>query len=209
MSKPIIIYVPGLLSTGYLHSLSLKARMFFLRRGYEFRVVHASPAGSIEERSEPIKQLIKQAYFDRESSKIIHIVSHSMACLSSRYYLSQHYNCFVKTCTMISGPHHGSIFADKYVKDPILKPDDNDFEQAYKQLTSIYLEHWNQLYPDNPQVKYFSLGFTNDVMVTPESARWGTYLGTGDCSHLMQTSPWFGGQFSKTFQIVLDNLDSL
>lgn len=34
-------------------------------------------------------------------------------------------------------------------------------------------------------------------------------MSTGHCSHLMQTSPWFGGQFSKTFQIVLNNLDSL
>lgn len=205
MSKPIIIYVPGLLSTGYLHSLSLKARMFFLRRGYEFRVVHAKPAGSIEERAEYIKKTLREISIDTD----VHLVSHSMGTLSCRFHLSKVINTRVKTCTMISGPHHGSIFADKYVKDPVLKPDDNDFEQAYKQLTSAHMNEWNKTCPDNPNVKYFSMGFENDVMVTPQSASWGKYIHTGNCSHLMQTSPWFGGQFSKTFQIVIDNLDSL
>lgn len=203
MSKPIIIYVPGLLSTGYLHSLSLKARMFFLRRGYEFRVVHAKPAGSIEERAEPIIKTLQ------EIGRAVHLVSHSMGCLSSRYVASkQPFHTFIKTCTMISGPHRGSIFADKYAKE-LPREDDNALERAYKQLTSNYMENWNKLYQDNPQVKYYSLGFTNDSMVTPESALWGTSLGVGDCPHLKQMSPYFGGQFFKNMKIVIDNLDSL
>lgn len=202
MSKGIIIYAPGLLSTGYLHSLSLKARMFFLRRGYEFRVVHAKIAGSIEERSLAILEHFK------DDSTAKHLVGHSLGGLSSRYFAFKH-NYNLKTVTTISTPHRGSIFADKYVKDPVLKADDTDFEQAYKQLTSSHMREWNKTCPDNPNVKYFSMGFDSDIMVTPESAQWGTYLGTGNCSHLMQTSPWFGGQFSKTFQIVLNNLDSL
>lgn len=205
MNKGIILYVPGLLSIGYLHSLSIKARMFFLRRGYEFRVVHAKPAGSIEERAE----YIKKSLWELDENKDVHLVSHSMGTLSSRYHLSKVLNTRIKTCTMISGPHHGSIFADKYVKDPVLKPDDNDFEQAYKQLTSANMEIWNKTCPDNPNVKYYSMGFTNDIMVTPESSRWGKYLGTGNCSHLMQTSPWFGGQFTRTMGVVLDNLESI
>lgn len=204
MAKPVIIYASGLLSTGYLHSLSIKARMFFLRRGYEFRVVHAKPAGSIEERARELYALIAI-----NKPKRIHLVSHSMGGLSARYVACNLNRNDIVSVTTISTPHHGSIFADKYVKDPVLKPDDNDFEQAYKQLTSAHMSEWNKTCPDNPNVKYFSMGFEGDDMVTPSSALWGKSLGVGHCSHLMQTSPWFGGQFSKTFQIVLNNLDSL
>lgn len=204
MSKGIVVYAPGLLSTGYLHSISLKARMFFLRRGYEFRVVHAKIAGSIEERAEPIKVLLDDLF--NKDIKNIHLVCHSMAGLSARLVVDE---INVDTLTTMSTPHRGSSFADKHVKDPVLRPDDNDFEQAYKQLTSSHMAEWNKTCPDNHYVKYFSMGFTNDIMVTPESARWGTYLGTGDCSHLKQVSPYFGGQFVRTMTKVLDNLDSI
>lgn len=204
MNKGTIIYVPGLLATGYLHSLSLKARMFFLRRGYEFRVVHAKPAGSIEERAAPIYSLCCEAF---AKDKSVHLVGHSLGGISARYVAA--HSITVKTLTTISGPHHGSIFADSHVKEPILNPNDNDFEQAYKQLTSEHMETWNKTCPDNPNVKYYSLGFTNDSMVTPESALWGTSLGVGDCPHLKQMSPYFGGQFFKNMKIVIDNLDSL
>lgn len=202
MNKPIIIFAPGLLSTGYIQSLSLKARMFFLRRGYEFRVVHAKLGGSIEERSLAILEYFK------DDSMVKHLVGHSLGGLSSRYFASKH-NYNLKTLTTISTPHHGSIFADKHVKDPVLRPDDSDFEQAYKQLTSSHMSEWNKTCPDNPNVKYFSMGFTSDIMVTPSSATWGTYLGTGECSHLQQVSPYFGGQFVRTMTKVLDNLDSI
>lgn len=199
--KKVVVYVPGLLSVGWLHSLSLKANMFFLRRGYDFRVVHSKPMATIRERGINILEAVKSI----SDLSNVHIVSHSAGGLGARY--AAFYRPF-NTVTTISTPHHGSIFADKYSKEPP-RDDDNDFEKAYKQLTSDYMKQFNKLYPDNPQVKYYSMGFTGDTMVTPESARWGTYLGTGNCSHLMQTSPWFGGQFSKTFQIVLNNLDSL
>lgn len=207
MNKGIIIYVPGLLATGYLHSLSLKARMFFLRRGYEFRVVHAKPSSSISERTYLIVNMLSELDL---STQRVHLVGHSMGGLSCRkaaWFLNN--GRYVDTVTTISTPHRGSIFADAHVKFPTVTPADSEFEKVYKQLTSGNMSEFNRQCLDNSKVRYFSMGFFGDKMVTPSSAEWGDSLGNGHCSHLKQMSPYFGGQFSKTFQIVIDNLESL
>lgn len=199
MKKGTIIFAPGLLDTGWKFSLSCKVKNFFLNSPFDLKIVHAKFAGSIEERAEYIAKIILNSDLQN-----IHLVGHSIGGLSCRFVAN---NFTVASVTTISSPHHGSIFADKYVKHTSPNPSDNDFEQSFKQLTSVNMSEWNKTCPDNPKVKYFSMGFTKDIMVTPESAAWGNYIYTGECSHMRQMSPFFGGQFSQTMKIVLDNLN--
>ena len=177
--------------------------MFFMRSNYDFKVVHPELMSSAGEGANAILDIILSNKLEN-----VHLVGHSAGGLAARWVASFTEEKPIATITTISTPHHGSVFADKYSTEHP-SPDDTKWEKSYKQLTSQAMKEFNIFVPDNPNVKYFSMGFTNDIMVTPESAHWGTYLGSGNCSHLMQTSPWFGGQFQSTFKVVLDNLDSL
>eukprot|EP01119_Soliformovum_irregulare_P019046 TRINITY_DN5960_c0_g1_i2.p2 TRINITY_DN5960_c0_g1~~TRINITY_DN5960_c0_g1_i2.p2 ORF type:complete len:161 (-),score=35.55 TRINITY_DN5960_c0_g1_i2:92-574(-) len=122
-------------------------------------------------------------------------------------------NEHVYSLTTLSTPHRGSPNADyaveRYLKElhleSILKhlhiPTD-----AFHQCTTSYMADFNEKVLDSPDVLYFSYGGdasesrnlpplramykrvleaegTNDAMVSVESARWGTYLGTFQENH--------------------------
>jgi len=111
---------------------------------------------------------------------------------------------------------------------------------ALGNLTTHYMRHvFNPEVRDDPRVRYFSMGFVvpkpvathvlapwvwlsywiheaagepeNDGMVTVDSARWGTYLGTYMSDHIAETSQLpcrTGVSFESVFGKVIENLES-
>ena len=201
MSKPTILFVPGLATTGMFHAASLRMKFFFWRRGYDFKVVTHGMGDTHEEVSREITNMKFKA------TKPIHLVGHSQGGLACRYNAHiDRLTTQIQTLTTISCPHRGSPVADKYVdqSEPLPK-DASSWARSVRQLTSKSMTEFNDNTPDNPNVRYYSIGFTGDSMVQVESAKWGTYLGTLKGSHLQQTSP-FGNLWKQTFEVVAGNL---
>ncbi|KAL6079688.1 lipase 2 [Balamuthia mandrillaris] len=123
---------------------------------------------------------------------------------------------FVSSVTTIGTPHHGSTCADwflRYMLRPGMERALNKLNiptEAFHCLTPSYMrDHFNRNVLDHPSVKYYSFGASrhrsqlpfvarpfydvlaaaegeNDGLVSCESARWGTYLGTLRADHMEQ-----------------------
>lgn len=132
----------------------------------------------------------------------VNLVAHSMGGLDARYLIAklEKQNYQVVSLTTVATPHRGSEMAD-YVVDACQGIKEHiKLPPSFRQLTTDYLRQFNHDVTDDPKVQYFSYGaqFTpswynvfygswavinraagaNDGMVSVESAKWGTYLGT-------------------------------
>jgi len=123
---------------------------------------------------------------------------------------------FVDSLTTISSPHHGTPFVDLLYSNveqeikiiDLAKKMHIDLE-AFKDLSEDAIMEFNENTPDVPGVSYYSIaGYKkyvhkreilwaiynyilrnhgpNDGLVTVESAKWGTFLGTIEADHLEQ-----------------------
>ncbi|CAL1695126.1 unnamed protein product [Somion occarium] len=161
-------------------------------------------------RAKVLEEKISAAYPGRS----VHLIGHSMGGLDCRYLTTHltHRTFKVLSITTISSPHHGSSFADHFLKTvghermpSILSlldmlPNGGGDGKAFQFLTVENMRKFNEATPDVHDVKYFSWGATyepglidtwkwshsvilekegpNDGLVSLESAKWGTYLGT-------------------------------
>ncbi|ODQ80344.1 hypothetical protein BABINDRAFT_7784 [Babjeviella inositovora NRRL Y-12698] len=154
--------------------------------------------------------------FKHEKIKV-NLVAHSMGGLDCRYLISKlkHGNYEVVSLTTVSTPHRGSPMADycmdfnKKLKNVLFLP------PSISQLTTAYLEKFNEKVLDDLNVQYFSYGsrFTpswynvfdipwgiinktagdNDGMVPVASAKWGKYLGTLENVDHLDLINWTNG----------------
>ncbi|CAK5279994.1 unnamed protein product [Mycena citricolor] len=152
--------------------------------GTEVLITRVPATSSPSERAKVLEQKISEAYPDRS----VHLIGHSMGGLDCRY-LTTHLRerkFRVLSITTIASPHRGSAFADHFLKT--VGPD------------RMPMRKFNEETPDVPGVRYFSYGATydpgfidtwkwphsvileqegeNDGLVSVNSAKWGTYLGT-------------------------------
>lgn len=143
----------------------------------------------------------------------VNLIAHSMGGLDGRYLIdkyNKHSNYEVVSLTTITTPHKGSEMADfvvNLVSQAPLLPSTFRLPTCLYQLTTSHMKEFNKLIKDSPDVNYFSYGASfqpqfynvfyatwniiadkagdNDGMVSVESAKYGTYLGTlVDCDHL-------------------------
>ena len=123
---------------------------------------------------------------------------------------------YVDSLTTISSPHHGTPFVDLLYSNveqeikiiDLAKKIQIDLE-AFKDLSEDAIMEFNENTPNMPDVNYYSIaGYKkyvhkreilwaifnhilknhgpNDGLVTVESAKWGTFLGTIEADHLEQ-----------------------
>ena len=153
---------------------------------------------------------------------------------------------YVDSLTTISSPHHGTPFVDLLYSNveeeikiiDLAKKIQIDLE-AFKDLSGDAIMEFNDKTPNMPHVSYYSIaGFKkyvhkreilwaiynhilknhgpNDGLVTVESAKWGTFLGTIEADHLEQVG-WgnlisvpedlkFSGQLKALFDDFLKRL---
>ncbi|GMM53560.1 triglyceride lipase [Maudiozyma humilis] len=172
------------------------------------------PFGSIEERASTLNSslnsITRQLNLQNQPIKF-NFIAHSMGGLDCRYLISripqEDKQYGVASLTTLSTPHGGSEVADFMVnqfekvrsslnnKGPLLP-------MCYYQLTTYYAQYFNDITPDDGNVKYFSYGAyfspkwyssfnltwsiinyatdgePNDGMVTVKSSHWGKYMGT-------------------------------
>lgn len=141
----------------------------------------------------------------------LNLIAHSMGGLDCRFLISRLPNKGYKvlSLTTVSTPHRGSEMADYVVRlfeelkqaapvegAPQLLP------ACFYELTTSYMEYFNKVTLDDPNVSYFSYGSSfmpkwynalrmpwkvinnatngdpNDGMVTVKSSKWGEYRGT-------------------------------
>lgn len=175
--------------------------------GCETYVSKVPAFGTIDERAKGLNDYLDHILPDL-GKKEVNLIAHSMGGLDARYLISKlkNKNFQVKSLTTVSTPHHGSEVADfviDHMNFPVL------VSKAVPQLTTYYMEKFNQQIQNDPDVAYFSYGaqfkphwynvfhyphsiikrrvlrnggthWENDGLVSVESAKWGEYLGTLD-----------------------------
>ena len=132
---------------------------FLASAGNWVKVASVSPTGSIAQRAGQLRALLDQQL----PGEAVHILGHSMGGLDARYMISRLGMADrVLTLTTIGTPHRGSPFADwcigrlERVVKPILDLCNLPY-QAFYDLTTTQCRKFNELVPDSPRVRYFSV----------------------------------------------------
>jgi triacylglycerol lipase len=132
----------------------------FLRAaGNRVLLARLSPTGGVAQRAAQLK-----AFLDREvPGEPVHLFSHSMGGLDSRYLISRlGMASRVLSLTTIGTPHRGTAFADWGVRrlGRLLTPLFHLFDvppQGFHDLTTAGCKRFNADVPDAPGVRYFSV----------------------------------------------------
>ena len=198
--------------------------------GANVLVPEVPPLAGIRDRGGQLRQQILAAFEDRpgiprtlDSAQPTHIIAHSMGGLDSRFILSlanpQNIAGRITSLTTIATPHRGSPVADVVLAGldgQLLAPHEKILQElvvesliflripleGLRDLTTAACQQFNQAFPDNPRVRYFSVagqgrrngrqtslalfpaykllklrapGEENDGEVTVSSATWGQF----------------------------------
>lgn len=201
--KATVVFCGGIVVPVSLIKFNFDIWFFFRRRGYDLKVVPQKLWGSIDDRS----KIVAETVFKDANLFRYHLVAHSMGGLDARQFIHNNAEQPPLSLTTIATPHHGSPIADKYVHD---KTASNNLEKSFLALTSIACAFFNKITPDDPNIRYFSFGSTDDSLVPVSSAAWGESCGLLEGSHIALVNPiLFRGRYvwKETFKEVLDNLD--
>jgi triacylglycerol lipase len=179
-------------------------------RGHPLIVPRVHPTGSIILRARQLKEtLLEQA----NGRKVI-IIAHSLGGLDARHMIT-HLGMAerVEALITVSTPHRGSAYADWALKNvghrigllPLLQSMKIDCG-AFADLTLAHCARFNELTPDVPGVRYYSISASrhwtkvppwamhswrvvnaaegaNDGLVSIQSAVWGEHLETWPADH--------------------------
>lgn len=188
-------------------------RNFLDERGFRSLFPLVNPTGSVAERGRQLAEQIRQ-WTEEPVNLIAHSMGGLDArYLISRLGMASQ----VRSLTTVGTPHHGSGLADWFLANyrrrvPLLVA----FEalgismEGFSDCRPEVCREFNRTTPDMPGVHYFSYGGDvsparlapilrrawnllsalegpNDGLVSVQSARWGTYLGTLAADHFAQT----------------------
>jgi triacylglycerol lipase len=171
LRSPIVL-VHGLLGLNHFRPSSRQVVACFCgiddalqEAGNRVYVPQLSPTGGVLERSAQLK-----AFLDREvPEEPVHLISHSMGGLDSRYLISRLGMADrVLSLTTLGTPHRGTPFADWGVRrfsrlaKPIFELLDVS-HGAYYDLTTARCRAFNAEVPDAPGVRYFSVAARTKV----------------------------------------------
>jgi triacylglycerol lipase len=143
----------------------------FLRGGNHVLVPRLSPTGGVAERAAQLK-----SFLDRKMpTEPVHIIAHSLGGLDARYLISRlGMGKRVLTLTTLGTPHRGTAFVDWGIRrfawfvKPILDMFDVP-TQAFYDLSTAGCKQFNEMVPDDPDVRYFSVaGRFQSTFATPE-----------------------------------------
>ncbi len=224
-------------------------KRLFRRMGYELRVARTPLGGTIATRARVLRDEIKRLV--PEGS--YHLVGHSMGGLDSRLAIHRYgLGDRALSLTTLATPHRGSSIADHLVRLLGLRREERgklgdrllgalgDSAESLRELTRAHqCEVFNPAVPDDPRVRYFSMGFfipeptvfhskvpwlwfthelmkrsgepRNDAMVGVDSSKWGEFLGAFPGDHYSETGPipFSGPSYKDIFATVLTNLKAL
>lgn len=212
----IVVFAPGLGTSGDFYRDQKILSRLFKRRGYRLVIADTATEGSIQERArslvESVERQIPQGAF--------HLVAFSMGGLDARLALSQGaFKDRVVSLTTLSTPHRGSPAASwllERIKSSSFLHISPGLRAALEDLTPEQMNRFNSLHPDPPGVLFFSMGFylppgpealytlnpiiwaghrvlkdagegRNDGLVSTVSARWGQSLGEYPGDHFSET----------------------
>ncbi len=123
-----------------------------------------SPTAGVEERAKQLRDFLRKACpYDK-----VHLIAHSMGGLDARYMISRLGMApHVASLTTLGTPHRGSAFADWAVSkvEWLVKPTLTFLSmphQAFYDLTSARCREFNELTPNAPGVRYFSVAAEHD-----------------------------------------------
>jgi triacylglycerol lipase len=178
------------------------------RAGNRVLVPCLSPTRSVAERAAELHAFLKQ----EAPAEPLHLLAHSMGGLDARYLISRlGLAGQVLTLTTLGTPHRGTCFADWAIRrlERLCKPLCHWLGipvQGFYDLTVAGARRLNELLPDAPGVRYFSVAGLypgglvpewllshrvvldtegpNDGIVSVASARYGEDLGTWPGDHL-------------------------
>jgi triacylglycerol lipase len=177
--------------------------------GNRVLVARLSPTGGIADRAAQLKEQIDKEY----PTEPIHLISHSMGGLDSRYMITHlGMSDRVLSLTTLGTPHRGTAFASWGVRRfaPLLQPVFKYLglpHQAFLDLTVERCREFNDKTPDVPKVRYFSVAGKishdwlhvqwqvpssildkiegdNDGIVSVQSARYGENAEVWEGDHL-------------------------
>lgn len=197
-------------------------------------VAKVPPFGSIENRAIVLDEYIRSCipklrqehHIPKNDPVKINLVAHSMGGLDCRYLIHQQknglqffnsyerdHNYEVVSLTTISTPHRGTAAADfamEYSPSSLIR----SYFPSVFQLTTTYMEKFNNIITDAPDVKYFSYAAQfrplpgsmflitwkivfdkegeNDGLVSLKSAHWGKYMGYLDDVDHADLINWMG-----------------
>jgi triacylglycerol lipase len=164
--KAPIVLVHGVLGFSRLRFCGWTLADYFARipaslasAGNRVLVPRLSPTGSITDRASSLK-----ASLDHEApGEAVHLIAHSMGGLDSRYLISRlGMGHRVLSLTTLGTPHRGSSFADWCVQrlDRLARPIFERLGISYQALHDLTVKScrvFNELTPDDPSVRYFSV----------------------------------------------------
>jgi triacylglycerol lipase len=212
-----VIFAHGMMGFDRLRILGLPIASYFHRVPTVFRRLGVSvlqtrvhPIASIAERAETLRDQIANA-FDAEP---VHIIAHSMGGLDARHMIT-HLDMAgrVHSLTTLGTPHRGTALADIGIpfgrrRGIIQWLERRDIAHgAFEDLTPAACESFNRRTPDDPRVRYFSIGGDkprrrmdlclrplhrmieeragqNDGLVPLSSMNWGESFDVWPCDHL-------------------------
>lgn len=176
--------------------------------GHRVAIPSLSKTRSVAHRATELKRFL----LDRFPNEKVHLVSHSMGGLDSRYMISRlGMDARVLSLTTIGTPHRGSAFADWGIRrlSRSVKPFLHFWSvptDAFDDLTSEACVRFNELTPDAPGVRYYSVAGScpqewvpwpwwpatilspedgpNDGVVSVKSATWGEGMEVWDADHM-------------------------
>jgi len=210
-------------------------------KGCTVFITKVPPFGSIEERALSLNKIlnavVNQKLPTKKDATKFNFIAHSMGGLDCRYLISRipkhEKNYEVASLTTLSTPHGGSEVANYVVGQfgKIRQTLNNNgplLPMCYYQLTTYYAQYFNNITPDDPNVKYFSYGAyfspkwyssfaltwsiinyatngePNDGMVTVKSSHWGKYMGTLPNIDHLDIINW-RNKFHDTYEHLIQN----
>jgi pimeloyl-ACP methyl ester carboxylesterase len=135
------------------------------KRGISSHIMSNMGGGSIRDHAERASERIRTLHLDQTP---LHLVGHSMGGLVARMIASER-RFKVVAVTTFATPHRGAILADIAQRFPVERPyfygltklvaKDFANDPCIRELTPQNMIHWDQSYPNQPDIDYASFQF--------------------------------------------------
>jgi triacylglycerol lipase len=186
--RPPIVLVHGLLGFDRVRLGPLTLLRYFpgiedalTAAGHPVGVPNLSKTRGVAHRAQELRRFV----LDRFPNERVHIIAHSMGGLDSRYMISRlGMHDRVLSLTTVGTPHRGTAFADwgqrrlKRTLEPFLNFCGISTD-AFVDLTTEGCARFNELTPDAPNVRYFSVAGSCPREVVPLRWLWSADLIAG------------------------------